>query len=161
MSTIQKKESAPIDYQNFRGTTYLKNKDNSSNLAKPEDIKELKLAVFNDKVVKGMKEILKAIEINNVKKVFIAKGECDLEYSSIVEEFKTIYRFELVEVESWIELRDIVFAGSELPSSIIVEKARMKGVTPKIHPKCYAVCIVIESLLKKKNVVDEIKIDKF
>jgi ribosomal protein L7Ae-like RNA K-turn-binding protein len=112
------------------------------------NMQELKFAAFEGKIVKGLKEILKAIENNKTKKVYLA-SDCDnKEYSSILEEFSAIYQFELVRVKNWVELRDIVFSGSVLPSRFIIENAEMKGIKAKIHPKCYAACILNQSAKK-------------
>ena len=102
----------------------------------------LKQANLNGGVVKGFKETIKAIESGKAKLVFLAKDCENMEYYSIIRELKTIFSFELQEIDTWVELRDILGLG--IPSDILIDKKKKLGKEPKIRPKCHCAAIISE-----------------
>jgi ribosomal protein L7Ae-like RNA K-turn-binding protein len=113
----------------------------------------LKYANLIGGVVKGFRETVKAIESGKAKLVFLAKDCENIEYYNLIKDLKTIVSFELQEIDTWIELRDILNLG--IPSDILIEKKKKIGKEPKIRPKCHCAAIIFEN-----EEEGNIKIDK-
>lgn len=105
-----------------------------------KNILQLKIAALNGIVVKGLKETLKSIESQKAKVVYLAL-DCELEdYTRIVKEYCTLFKRNLVEVQNWMELRNILM--NKPPSSYLELKAKRNGKIAKIGPKCYCAAIL-------------------
>jgi ribosomal protein L7Ae-like RNA K-turn-binding protein len=134
---------------NIFSATYInsKKKANITNIIANKN--RLKHANLVGGVVKGFREVIKAIESGKAKLVFLAKDCENLEYYNIIKELKTIFSFELQEIENWIELRDLLGLG--MPSEIIIEKKKKLGKEPKIRPKCHSAVVIIDDIEDKKE----------
>jgi ribosomal protein L7Ae-like RNA K-turn-binding protein len=97
----------------------------------------LKYAIYNkEKVVKGLKETLKAIETGRAKVVFIALNAPLETYKTVIKQYCSIFCDNstnyIFEVEDWMKLRNAVFEYS--------------GKEEFGHnPKCYCACILYPS----------------
>jgi ribosomal protein L7Ae-like RNA K-turn-binding protein len=101
---------------------------------------QLKQASIAGVVVKGLKETLKAIESQKAKLVFIAVDNELEDYKKILTDFCSLYKKPLIEVNEWKELRDLLM--DEIPSKILINRAKKKGKIAKITPKCYCAAII-------------------
>ena len=102
----------------------------------------LSIALKNGGVLKGIAETLKALELGNkVKMVFLAE-DCDNdEYKNTVTALAKLQGVPLVEIPTWVELKD--FCNLGLASKVITQIAEEKGKEPKIKPRCSVACIIV------------------
>jgi ribosomal protein L7Ae-like RNA K-turn-binding protein len=100
----------------------------------------LTIALHHGGVVKGIAEVCKALEAQKAKVVFIAE-DCDNEqYKDTLKALAAQFSVPVVEVGTWIELKDFCKLG--LQSKTIREIAEQKGKEPKIKPKCSSCAII-------------------
>jgi ribosomal protein L7Ae-like RNA K-turn-binding protein len=100
----------------------------------------LGIALHHGGVVKGVAETLKSLESGRAKVVFLA-DDCDNEqYKSTVRALAEQNRVPVVEIPSWVELKDYCKLG--LDSQTIQKIAEEKGKEAKIKPRCSAAAIV-------------------
>jgi len=100
----------------------------------------INIARNNNGLVKGIAETVKALESQKAKVVFLA-DDCDNdEYKNLIKALAGQYKVPVVEVPSWIELKDFCKLG--LQSDIIKKAAEEKGKDAKIKPKCSSSCII-------------------
>ena len=92
-------------------------------------------------IVKGISEVLKAIELKKVKCVFLAEDCSNDEYIGIIKSVSLENNIPLVMVDTWEHLRDYCHLG--IPCDIIRKIALEKGKPVKIKPKCSS-CAIIE-----------------
>ena len=118
---------------------YNVNKNNFSEEKLDEYMLTLKYASVTNRVVKGLKETLRAIESGQARVVFSAFCE-NQDYMNLIKIYCDLYKTEIIFIENWMDLRDIVFNCK--PSTEIEEKARKQGKIAKIKPKCYCVAII-------------------
>ena len=102
--------------------------------------KALKIALTRGAVVKGISEVLKALEAQKVKVVFLA-DDCDNDqYKTTVKALAKEFKVPVLGVESWEKLKDFCRLG--LLSSTIREVAEKKGKEGKIKPRCSSCAIL-------------------
>ena len=102
--------------------------------------KVLKVALTRGAVVKGISEVLKALEAQKVKVVFLAEN-CDSdEYKSTVKALANEHKVPVVSVNTWENLKDYCRLG--LLSSTIKELAEKKNKEGKIKPRCSSAAIL-------------------
>lgn len=102
--------------------------------------KALAIALTRGAVVKGLAEVLKALEAGKVKMVFLAE-DCDNEqYKSTLNALAAQFKVPVVQVETWESLKDYCKLG--LPSATIKQVAEEKGKEAKIKPKCSSCAII-------------------
>jgi ribosomal protein L7Ae-like RNA K-turn-binding protein len=83
---------------------------------------------------------LKGLEAQRVKVVFLAE-DCDHDqYKETVRALAESYKVPVVDIPSWIDLKDYCKLG--LLSSTIRQIAEEKGKEPKIKPRCSSAAIV-------------------
>lgn len=100
----------------------------------------LGVALHHGGVVKGIAEVLKALEAQKAKLIFIAE-DCDNEqYKETIRALAKQYNVPVLDVETWVELKDFCKLG--LLSSTIKEIAEQKGKEPKIKPRCSSAAII-------------------
>ena len=99
--------------------------------------------------VKGFREVVKAIETANTNLVYLAKDGKDPEYMNFIRELKKIFKFDLVEIDTWIELKDMLCLG--VPSEILIEQKKKYGKEAKISPKCHCAAIILDNNQKDKK----------
>ena len=102
--------------------------------------KALKIALTRGAVVKGISEVLKALEAQKVKVVFLA-DDCDNDqYKTTVKALAKEFKVPVLGVDSWEKLKDFCRLG--LLSSTIKEVAEKKGKEGKIKPRCSSCAIL-------------------
>ena len=102
--------------------------------------KALKIALTRGAVVKGISEVLKALEAQKVKVVFLA-DDCDNDqYKTTVKALAKEFKVPVLAVDSWEKLKDFCRLG--LLSSTIKEVAEKKGKEGKIKPRCSSCAIL-------------------
>ena len=102
--------------------------------------KALKIALTRGSVVKGISEVLKALEAQKVKIVFLAE-DCDNdEYKTTIRALAKEFKVPVLDVDSWEKLKDFCRLG--LLSSTIKEIAEKKGKEGKIKPRCSSCAIL-------------------
>jgi len=100
----------------------------------------LGISLCHGGVAKGVAETLKALESGKAKVVFIAE-DCDNEQlKSTIRALAEQSGVPVVEVPTWVELKDFCKLG--MLSSTIIKIAEEKGKEPKIKPKCSSAVIV-------------------
>ena len=101
----------------------------------------LSIALKNGGVLKGIAETLKALELGNkVKMVFLAE-DCDNDdYKNTVIALAKLQGVPLVEIPTWVELKD--FCNLGLASKVITQIAEEKGKEAKIKPRCSVASII-------------------
>lgn len=102
----------------------------------------LSIALKNGGVLKGISETLKALELGNkVKMIFLAE-DCDNdEYKDTVRALANLQGVPVVEIPTWVELKD--FCNLGLASKVIVQIAEEKGKEAKIKPRCSVASIIV------------------
>ena len=94
----------------------------------------------NNGLVKGIAETVKALEAQKAKIVFLAE-DCDNdEYKNLILALAGQNKVPVVEVPSWVELKDFCKLG--LHSDIIKKVAAEKSKEPKIKPRCSSSAII-------------------
>ena len=102
--------------------------------------KALKIALTRGAVVKGISEVLKALEAQKVKVVFLA-DDCDNDqYKTTVKALAKEFKVPVLGVDSWEKLKDFCRLG--LLSSTIKEVAEKKGKEGKNKPRCSSCAIL-------------------
>ena len=102
--------------------------------------KALAIALTRGAVVKGLAEVLKALEAGKVKMIFLAE-DCDNEqYKTTLNALAAQFKVPVVQVETWESLKDYCKLG--LPSATIKKVAEEKGKEAKIKPKCSSCAII-------------------
>ena len=102
--------------------------------------KALKIALTRGSVVKGISEVLKALEAQKVKVIFLAE-DCDNDqYKSTLNGLAKEFKVPVLSVDSWEKLKDFCRLG--LLSSTIKEIAEKKGKEGKIKPRCSSCAIL-------------------
>ena len=101
--------------------------------------KALAIALTRGAVVKGIAEVLKALEAGKVQMVFLA-DDCDNDqYKDTIKALAAQFKVKVVSVEAWESLKDYCKLG--LPSATIKAVAEEKGKEAKIKPKCSSCAI--------------------
>ena len=78
--------------------------------------------------------------------VFLAE-DCDNdEYKNTVTALARLQGVPLVEIPTWVELKD--FCNLGLASKVIAKIAEEKGKEPKIKPRCSVACIIVKKIKK-------------
>ena len=99
---------------------------------------ELKNAIIDGrKIIKGLKETLRAIETNKAEKVYLAR-DCEIRnYLTLIKEYCVLFNIELIEIPNWTSLRDVVMINNKnfKPTDKIKNKL-------KISPRCYCAAIL-------------------
>ena len=91
-------------------------------------------------VIKGIAETIKALESGKVQMVFLAE-DCDNDqYKETVIALANQYNVKVIDIPTWIELKDFCKLGMQ--SSTIIKIAEDKGKEPKIKPRCSCAAIV-------------------
>ncbi len=102
--------------------------------------KALKIALTRGSVVKGISEVLKALEAQKVKVVFLAE-DCDNDqYKTTINALAKEVKVPVVGIDSWEKLKDFCRLG--LLSSTIREVAEKKNKEGKIKPRCSSCAIL-------------------
>ena len=102
--------------------------------------KALKIALTRGSVVKGISEVLKALEAQKVKVVFLAE-DCDNDqYKSTLKALAKEFKVPVLTIDSWEKLKDFCHLG--LLSTTIREIAEKKGKEGKIKPRCSSCAIL-------------------
>ena len=102
--------------------------------------KALAIALTRGLVVKGLAEVLKALEAGKVQMVFYA-DDCDNEqYKQTLIALAKQFKVPVINVETWESLKDYCKLG--LPSATIKAVAEEKGKEAKIKPKCSSCAII-------------------
>ena len=102
--------------------------------------KVLKIALTRGTVVKGISEVLKALEAKKVKVVFLADN-CDNDQSkSTITAVAKDHKVPIINIDTWENLKDYCRLG--LLSSTIKEIAEKKGKEGKIKPRCSSAAIL-------------------
>ena len=79
--------------------------------------------------------------------VFLAQ-DCDNdEYKNTVTALARLQGVPLVEIPTWVELKD--FCNLGLASKVIAKIAEEKGKEPKIKPRCSVACIIVKKIFIK------------
>ena len=102
--------------------------------------KALKIALTRGSVVKGISEVLKALEAQKVKIVFLAEDCDNEEYKTTIRALAKEFKVPVLDVDSWEKLKDFCRLG--LLSSTIKEIAEKKGKEGKIKPRCSSCAIL-------------------
>ena len=102
--------------------------------------KALKIALTRGSVVKGISEVLKALEAQKVKIVFLAEDCDNEEYKTTIKALAKEFKVPVLDVDSWEKLKDFCRLG--LLSSTIKEIAEKKGKEGKIKPRCSSCAIL-------------------
>ena len=103
--------------------------------------KALKIALTRGAVVKGISEVLKALEAQKVKVIFLA-DDCDNDqYKQTLNALAKEFKVPVLAVDSWEKLKDFCRLG--LLSSTIREIAEKKNKEAKIKPRCSS-CAILE-----------------
>ena len=102
--------------------------------------KALKIALTRGSVVKGISEVLKALEAQKVKIIFLAE-DCDNDqYKNTLKALAKEFKVPILNVENWEKLKDFCRLG--LLSTTIREIAEKKGKEGKIKPRCSSCAIL-------------------
>ena len=102
--------------------------------------KALKIALTRGTVVKGISEVLKALEAQKVKIIFLAE-DCDNDqYKQTIKALAKEFKVPVLTIDSWEKLKDFCHLG--LLSSTIKEIAEKKGKEGKIKPRCSSCAIL-------------------
>ena len=102
--------------------------------------KALKIALTRGTVVKGISEVLKALEAQKVKIIFLAE-DCDNDqYKGTLNALAKEFKVPVLTVESWVKLKDFCRLG--LLSTTIKEIAEKKNKEAKIKPRCSSCAIL-------------------
>lgn len=100
----------------------------------------LNIALKTGQVVKGIAEVIKALECHKVQCVFLAE-DCDNEqYKSTLIALAKELNVPVLNVETWESLKDYCLLG--LSSVTIKEVAKQKGKEAKIKPRCSSCAII-------------------
>ena len=102
--------------------------------------KVLKIALTRGTVVKGISEVLKALEAKKVKVVFLADNCDNDQYKSTVIAVAKEHKVPIINIDTWENLKDYCRLG--LLSSTIKEIAEKKGKEGKIKPRCSSAAIL-------------------
>ena len=102
--------------------------------------KALKIALTRGTVVKGISEVLKALEAKKVKVVFLADNCDNDQYKSTVIAVAKEHKVPIINIDTWENLKDYCRLG--LLSSTIKEIAEKKGKEGKIKPRCSSAAIL-------------------
>ena len=102
--------------------------------------KALKVALTRGAVVKGISEVLKALEAQKVKVVFLADNCDNDQYKSTVTAVAKEHKVPIINIDTWENLKDYCRLG--LLSSTIKEIAEKKGKEGKIKPRCSSAAIL-------------------
>ena len=102
--------------------------------------KALKVALTRGTVVKGISEVLKALEAKKVKVVFLADNCDNDQYKSTVIAVAKEHKVPIINIDTWENLKDYCRLG--LLSSTIKEIAEKKGQEGKIKPRCSSAAIL-------------------
>ena len=103
-------------------------------------LKVLKIALTRGTVVKGISEVLKALEAKKVKVVFLADNCDNDQYKSTVIAVAKEHKVPIINIDTWENLKDYCRLG--LLSSTIKEIAEKKGKEGKIKPRCSSAAIL-------------------
>ena len=95
--------------------------------------KALKVALTRGTVVKGISEVLKALEAQKVKVVFLAENCDNDQYKQTITALAKERKVPVLTVDTWENLKDYCRLG--LLSSTIKEIAEKKGKEGKIKPR--------------------------
>ena len=102
--------------------------------------KALKIALTRGTVVKGISEVLKALEAQKVKVIFLA-DDCDNDqYKQTLNALAKEFKVPVLAVDSWEKLKDFCRLG--LLSSTIRDLAEKKNKEAKIKPRCSSCAIL-------------------
>ncbi len=102
--------------------------------------KALKIALTRGSVVKGISEVLKALEAQKVKVIFLAE-DCDNDqYKSTLNSLAKEFKVPVLSIDTWEKLKDFCRLG--LLSSTIRQVAEQKGKEGKIKPRCSSCAIL-------------------
>ena len=102
--------------------------------------KALKVALTRGTVVKGISEVLKALEAKKVKVVFLAENCDNDQYKETITALAKEHKVPVLMVDTWENLKDYCRLG--LLSSTIKEIAEKKGKEGKIKPRCSSAAIL-------------------
>ena len=102
--------------------------------------KALKVALTRGTVVKGISEVLKALEAQKVKVVFLAENCDNDQYKQTITALAKERKVPVLTVDTWENLKDYCRLG--LLSSTIKEIAEKKGKEGKIKPRCSSCAIL-------------------
>ena len=102
--------------------------------------KALKVALTRGAVVKGISEVLKALEAQKVKVVFLADNCDNDQYKATILALAKEHKVPVLNVDTWENLKDYCRLG--LLSSTIKEIAEKKGKKRKIKPRCSSAAIL-------------------
>ena len=102
--------------------------------------KALKIALTRGSVVKGISEVLKALEAQKVKVIFLSE-DCDNDqYKTTLNALAKEFKVPVLGIDSWEKLKDFCRLG--LLSSTIREIAEKKNKEAKIKPRCSSAAIL-------------------
>ena len=102
--------------------------------------KALKVALTRGAVVKGISEVLKALEAQKVKVIFLADNCDNDQYKQTIIALAKEKKVPVLTVDTWENLKDYCRLG--LLSSTIKEIAEKKGKEGKIKPRCSSAAIL-------------------
>ena len=102
--------------------------------------KVLKVALTRGAVVKGISEVLKALEAQKVKVIFMADNCDNDQYKQTITALAKEKKVPVITVDTWENLKDYCRLG--LLSSTIKEIAEKKGKEAKIKPRCSSAAIL-------------------
>ena len=102
--------------------------------------KALKVALTRGAVVKGISEVLKALEAQKVKVIFLADNCDNDQYKQTIIALAKEKKVPVLTVDTWENLKDYCRLG--LLSSTIKEIAENKGKEGKIKPRCSSAAIL-------------------
>ena len=102
--------------------------------------KALKVALTRGAVVKGISEVLKALEAQKVKVIFLADNCDNDQYKQTIIALAKEKKVPVLTVDTWENLKDYCRLG--LLSSTIKEIAEKKGKEAKIKPRCSSAAIL-------------------
>ena len=102
--------------------------------------KALKVALTRGAVVKGISEVLKALEAQKVKVIFLADNCDNDQYKQTITALAKEKKVPVLSVDTWENLKDYCKLG--LLSSTIKEIAEKKGKEGKIKPRCSSAAIL-------------------
>ena len=102
--------------------------------------KVLKVALTRGAVVKGISEVLKALEAQKVKVIFMAENCDNDQYKETITALAKEKKVPVLTVDTWENLKDYCRLG--LLSSTIKEIAEKKGKEAKIKPRCSSAAIL-------------------
>ena len=102
--------------------------------------KALKVALTRGAVVKGISEVLKALEAQKVKVIFLANNCDNDQYKQTITALAKEKKVPVLTIDTWENLKDYCHLG--LLSSTIKEIAEKKGKEGKIKPRCSSAAIL-------------------